>query len=173
MKNKTRLFDIATLSDCIGCDENYNSSYTSLSEPIAILTGGIAILQSIFPNLFGGGRRPLTSADWIMMFPGNGNWTVRLRMYLSEHIHYDADLPNIAEFSRYFVDENKTAICGINVAFNDCYQQFLQIIEQEKFSGGTLPIGSIPGMPGTFNYAALMPWLIGGLALAFIMKKKK
>ena len=172
MKNKNGLFDIATLSDCVGCGEVYDhAEYNNLSDPIAIITGGVAILQSIFPNLFGGGRRELTSADWLMMFPGNGFWTVKLRNYLATRIHYDADLENIQPFTGVFVSENRAALQGSNQT--ERMQYFLSVIAQEKVSGGALPVGQIPGLPGTFNYQAMLPFLIGGIVLIMVLKKKK
>lgn len=168
MRNK-KLFEIATLSDHVGWIDDHQN-YNNLSEPIAIITGGVAILQSIFPNLFGGGRRVLTTQDWTQMFPGNGAWTVRLRNYLANTIHYDADLTNISPFTRNFVFDNKVALCGVGVPFNNCFQTFLQIIEQEKFSGGTFPVGQIPGIAGAFNYQAFLPWVIGGLALVLVVR---
>lgn len=162
-----RDFEILTLSD------HNLGKYRGLRDPVSIITGGVALLQGIFPSLFGGGRRKLTSADWIMMFPGSGAWTVRLRNRLSETIHYDSDLQNIEPFTRYFVDDNKLAICGPGVSFNECYSIFLGIIEQEKFTGGKFPIGVVPGLTRGLDYASILPFAIGGIILVFLLRKKK
>lgn len=162
-----RKFEILTLSDCIGCE----STYSNLGDPIAIITGGVAILQGLFPNIFGGGRRELTQGDWLQMFPGSGMWTVRLRNYLARTIHYDSDLGNIEEFTRNFVYENMGSIAGAN--FTAKYSTFLAIIQEEKFSGGASPFGNIPGIQAGFNYQAMIPYALGGLVLVFLFRKKK
>lgn len=162
-----RDFEILTLSD------HNLAKFRGLKDPISIITGGVALLQGIFPSLFGGGRRQLTSADWVMMFPGAGAWTVRLKNYLANSIHYDSDLKNIEQFTRYFVDENKIAICGSGVPFNQCYSTFLTIIEQEKFTGGKFPVGIIPGITRGLDYASILPFAIGGIILILVLRRKK
>lgn len=162
-----RKFEILTLSDCVGCE----STYSNLGDPVSIIVGGVAVIQGLFPNIFGGGRRELTSADWTQMFPGAGAWTVRLRNYLARTIHYDSDLGNIEEFTRNFVYENMGSLAGAN--FTEKYSNFLAIIQQEKFSGGTSPIGNIPGYVAGINYQQLIPYALGGLVLVFLLKRKK
>ncbi len=167
MNNTNRKFEILTLSDCGDC----GSDYSNLGDPIAIITGGITILSGLFPNLFGGGRRELTNADWVQMFPGAGAWTVRLRNYLARTIHYDSDLNNIEEYTRNFVYENMGSLPGTN--FTEKYAGFLEIIQQEKFSGGTYPVGNIPGYQAGFNYQAMIPYALGGFVLVLLLKQKK
>lgn len=167
MKTLKRKFNILTLSDCLGCGD---SGYRSLSDPITIIMGGITALTALFPNLFGGGRVRLTNADWLKMFPGNGMWTVRLRNHLQGAIHYNVDLGNIEPYTRYFVDDNKSAFCE-SPSFEVCFQMFLQIIEEEKFSGGKSPGGRIPGIPGTFDYMSLLPYALGGLVLLMVLRR--
>ena len=157
-----RLFEIQTLSD---------HNYTSLKDPVSVITGGVAIIQGLFPNLFGGGRRRLTNQDWLQMFPGNGMYTVRLRNCLSRSIHFDSDLMNIEEFTRNFVFENMSALPGAN--FTEKFQSFLSIINEEKFTGGKSPGGMIPGISGGLDYSTLLPIAAIGLVLVFAMKKKK
>ena len=53
-------------------------------DPITIITGGLAVVSQLFPNIFGGGRKRLTDADWLQLFPGSGYWTSLLRSYLKE-----------------------------------------------------------------------------------------
>ena len=137
----SRKFEILTLSNCGGCESDY-SNLGEGGDPVGIITGGIALLQGLFPNIFGGGRRRLTQQDWIQMFPGAGAWTVRLRNYLARSIHYDSDLNNIEEFTRNFVYENMGSLPG--ATFTEKYAGFLEIIQQEKFSGGTYPVGTLP-----------------------------
>jgi len=148
-------------------------------DPITIITGGVALVSSIFPNLFGGGRKKLTSSDWLQLLPGSGYWTSALRSHLSKTIHYDSDLKNMEEFTKYFVDENKTQICGgTPCSFTDAFQKFAQILKQEKMTGGSSPVGSYPGGIGgaSINYNEIIVY--GGIALLAITllsksKKKK
>ena len=97
---KTRLFEIQTLSEG-----------RRLADPVTIITGGLALLSSLFPNIFGGARRRLTSAYWLQLMPGNGYWTTALRNHLENTIHYDTDVANIQPFTKYFVHENQASIC--------------------------------------------------------------
>ena len=155
-----RLFEIQTLSD-----------YTTLGDPVTVLTGSIAVLSQLFPNIFGGGRIRLTNAHWMEMFPGNGMWTVRLRNYLSSTIHYDVDMQNVEQFTRYFVDINKNSIPGSN--FTEKFQNLLNIIAEEKYTGGKSPGGMIPGIPGGIDYSTLLPIGLGVVILVLMMKNKK
>ena len=183
---RKKLFKIVTLSDCLNCNENINlgqpSSFHSYGQslqqgggmdPVTIITGGLAIVQQFFPNLFGGGRKKLTSADWNQLIPGNGSWTVRLRNRLAETINYDSDLGNIELYTRYFVIDNKNQICGAGVSDSECYKTFLGILKQETFSGGSSPVGNVPGYFGTIDYQSLIPYAIGAVALVYILKNKK
>jgi hypothetical protein len=177
---KNRLFDIVTLS-----------SRGRLGDPVTILTGGLAVLSQIFPNIFGGGRKRLTDSDWLQMLPGAGYWTQKLRNYLKARIHYDVDYTtNVEPFTLQFVSENHNQICprtytfqtppGSNPGGNGtaswlpCYQQLLSKLQQETYTGGTSPVGVTPGGYGlTADYSTLMPLAIGAIALVFLMKSKK
>jgi len=161
-----RDFEILTLSD------HKLGKYRGLNDPVSIIVGGMSVIGQLFPNFFGGDRRLLTSADWRQLFPGSGMWTVRLRNYLAKTIHYDVDLKNIELYTRFFVDENKSGICGAGVPFSQCYSTFLSIIEQEKFTGGKLPFGNIPGIQGGLDYASILPFAIGGIILLLLLRKK-
>ena len=177
---RKKTFRIVTLSDCLECEHKNLSgvvppepSQGGGMDPATIIMGGLAILQQFAPNLFGGGRRKLTPADWEQLFPGNGSWTVRLRNRLAATIQYDSDLGNIELFTRYFVVDNQAGICGAGVDFSTCYTKFLEILQEEKFTGGKSPVGRVPGYGGTIDYASLLPYAIGGVVLIYLMKKKK
>lgn len=162
-----RKFSIQTLQDNGGTP----------MDPITIITGGVGLLSSIFPNLFGGGRRRLTNADWLQLFPGSGYWTTALRKKLQSSIHYDSDLKNIEEFTKYFVDENKAQICGgAPCSFTNAFSKFAQILQQERVTGGNYPVGNYPGGigGGSINYQEIL--IYGGiaiLAITLLSKSKK
>ena len=168
---KNRLFDIMTLS-----------SNHRLGDPISIITGGIAILNQLFPNLFGGGRKKLTDADWLELIPGSGYWTTALRNHLKSAIHYNNNLDNIQQFTKDFVYVHRSEFSNIPAypqqineqQFQVAFTKFMDILEKEKSSGGTSPIGVTPGgVGGTLDYTSLIPLAVGAVVLVMIMKKKK
>lgn len=160
-------------------------------DPVTILTGGVAILSQLFPNIFGGGRKRLTDADWIQLIPGAGYWSTKLRNYLKARIHYDVDFPvNVQNMTLQFVSENHNQICPRTYTFQNppgpnpggggsqgwlpCYQKLLTILQTENNTGGQSPIGITPGgFGGTLDYSTLMPLAIGAIALVILMKSKK
>jgi len=164
------------------------SETTTTDDPVAIITAGTALISTLFPNLFGGGRVRLTDADWVKLFPGNGYWTVQLRNYLSKGIHWNVDLNNIAAFTRYFVDENAGQICpefgvagGSPPAWpnqqtrNDCIQKFFELMRQESFTGGKEPFGQYPGgwAGGTVDWKSVIPIVAVGAVMLIALKGKK
>ncbi len=159
-----KLFDIVTLSD----------RQSRLSDPITILTGGVAVLSQIFPNIFGGNRKRLTDADWVTLLPGAGYWTTSLRNYLKATIHYDTDYTkNVLQFSKNFVYENASQICGGQYT-DACYSKFLDMLATEQKTGGTSPIGITPGGYGqALNPSLLIPLGVGAIVLVLAMKSKK
>jgi len=179
MKN-SRMFDIVTLSD-----NNKGQVFmkNNLNDVVTILTSAAGLLSQIFPNLFGGGKKKLNDSDWLTIIPGAGYWTTELRNYLKTKIQNDTALSRVQEYTRYFVDEQRSNIDSnlppypayiSSEKFNQVYTKFLSILEQEKLTGGTSPVGLVPGgMGSTFNIQALAPLLIGGIALVALMKSKK
>ena len=159
-----RFFDIVTLS----------ANHKRLSDPVTVITSGVAILSQLFPNIFGGNRKRLTETDWLQLFPGAGYWTTSLRNYLKAHIHYDTDYTaNVLQYSKDFVYNNASQLCG-GVYTDACYSKFLGMLQTEKNTGGNSPIGITPGGYGlTTDYSTLVPLAIGALALVFLMKSKK
>ena len=168
-----RLFEIQTLSE-----------RHRLADPIAILTAGMGTLTALFPNIFGGSRKELTSTDWLELIPGSGHWTTMLRNYLASRIHYDVDaVTNIQPFTTVFVWENGQQICGHPKGTwgaagagteQKCMRRFYDIIREEAMTGGSSPVGQTPGGFGaTINYETLL--LVGGglLLVMAITKKKK
>jgi len=165
-------FHIATLQ----------SRHRSLKDPVTILTGGVALLSQLFPNIFGGARKRLTESDWVTILPGAGYWTTTLRNYLKSRIHYDVDYVNNAlQFTKDFVYERPMEVCGLtnwggaaSPRFAGCYASFLEKLQTEKNTGGTSPVGITPGgYGGTIDYSTLMPLAIGAVALVLLMKSKK
>lgn len=177
---KNEMFDIVTLSD-----NNKNKVFmkNNLNDVVTILTSAAGLLSQIFPNLFGGGKKKLNESDWLTIIPGAGYWTTELRNYLKTKIQNDTALSRVQEYTRYFVDEQRSNIDSKLPAypayitpekFNQAYQKFLAILEQEKLTGGTSPVGLVPGgMGSTLNITALAPLLIGGVILYAAMRKKK
>lgn len=169
-----RLFDIVTLS----------SRDRGLADPVSIITGGVAVISQIFPNIFGGGRKRLTNEDWIQLMPGSGFWTTKLRNYLQARIHYDVDLKNIQPFTGAFTWDNRKQICP-NVpdscfSYNqpdsciECNQALYKILEEERKTGGVSPVGLTPGGIGqSINWSLVAPIALGGIVLALALKKKK
>jgi len=169
---KNRLFNIVSLS----------SNQRRLNDPVSIITGGVAVLTQLFPNIFGGARKRLTETDWLTILPGAGYWTTSLRNYLKARIHYDVDYVNNAlQFTKDFVFERPMEICGLtdwggsaSPRYEACYQSFLQKLQTEKNTGGQSPVGITPGGYGlTANYSSLIPLAIGAAALVILMKTPK
>ena len=180
-----RLFEIQTLSDRV---------YPSLGDPITILTGGLAIVTQLFPNIFGGSRKRLTESDWQQIFPGNGYWGSLIRKYLQGKIVWDTDMKYAYPFVNSqgrteqghianFVMLNRLQICpdippdcfisgGYNVPCQSCMNKFSELLKSEtSFPGGgqTYPGVNIAG----FDFAKALPYLaVGGLALLILNKKK-
>lgn len=156
-------FRIATLQD-------------RLSDPTTILTAGVSLLSSLFPNIFGGNRKELTESDWVTMLPGSGYWTVKLRNYLKSRIKYDVDYANnVQPFTIQFVADNKANICPTydtsNHNWQACYRKFLQMLQTEAQTAGTEPIGQTPGLNTGFNLESILPYALIG-AFAYILVKK-
>lgn len=177
---KKRLFDIVTLS----------SRQSRLADPITILTGGVAVLSQLFPNIFGGARKRLTDSDWLTLIPGAGYWSTKLRNYLKTRIHYDVDFANnVQPFTIHFVSLNHELICprtytfqnppgsnpgGTNENWSVCYSRLLSLLQQEAYTGGNSPIGITPGgYGGTLNYSSFVPLAIGAAVLVILMKTPK
>jgi hypothetical protein len=170
-----RPFKIQTLSD---------RSYSRLGDPITVITGSVALLSQLFPNIFGGTRRRLTEQDWLQIIPGNGYWTSGLRNYLKGIIKYDTDVTKIVagtgktnlEWMTYgFVTQNKFNLYGPQGCsnFQDCMPAFYEILKKEAVGGGQ-QTGGPPGyLPGV-GFSIPTEWLlIGAGVLVVIMSKKR
>lgn len=178
---KNGLFEIQTLQ------ENYR-----LADPVAIITGGVAVLSQIFPNIFGGSRKKLTDADWFQLIPGSGYWSTNFRNFLKARIHYDTDFTStIQHWTAVYVADNNAQVCpktyifqnppgthpggtGGNTGWEPCVAKFLELLKLEQSTGGNLPIGQTPGGFGqTVDWSALIPLAIGGVVLVAAMKSKR
>lgn len=165
---KNGQFEIVTLSD---------RQFGKLGDPVTVITAGISLLTSLFPNIFGGNRKRLTDADYVSLLPGSGYWTTRLRDYLKSRIQYDVDWvtnvePFSAQFAYYRRDENQ-GFCD-ECSNPEAVKALYNLIREESNTGGNSPVGQVPGGYGsTLDYSTLIPIVIGGLALVLIMKKKK
>lgn len=178
---KNRLFNIVSLS----------SNQRRLGDPVTILTGGVAVLTQLFPNIFGGARKRLSDSDWLTLIPGAGYWSTKLRNYLKTRIHYDTDFTaNVQPFTLQFVSENHALICPRTYTFQNppgsnpggggsqgwlpCYQKLLSLLQQETATGGNAPIGITPGgFGGSLDYSTLVPLAIGAAILVILMKTPK
>lgn len=175
-----RKFNIVTLS-----------ANQRLADPVSVITGGVALLTSLFPNIFGGGRKRLSNEDWLTLIPGAGYWTTQLREYLKTRIHYDVDFTtNVQPFTVQFVADNNAVICPKTYTFQNppgnnpggggtsgwtpCLTAFYSILNKEKSTGGNSPVGITPGGYGlTTDWSSLIPLAIGGLVLVALMKSPK
>jgi hypothetical protein len=162
MNNYKRNFRIATLSDCGDCNN-------TLNDPITIIAGGVAFLQSLFPGLsFGGRNAAQVQADEIASM--NFHKAAFLRDYgiqLSDQVviavlrpGWDQGENGSQLWQRImvrFYNENKAALLAVK--------------------GGMYPYasGQVAGgiYSGALDYAALAPIAIGGIILLLLMKKKK
>lgn len=168
MKN----FEIVTLSDH---NENQYGSLGQL-DPI----GGI--IKDIFGLFGGGGRRKLNAEDWREMFPANGEWTNKLRRYLSNTIHYNVDLGNVEQFTAYFADENRRILCTADKLtpsggqISGCaLKKLMELLNSERSGKPIVEQGIVPSpyqFAGAFNINAYLPFIIGGVLLLFFINKK-
>lgn len=163
-----RLFEIQTLSDC---DKRFPNLSQGGVDPVSIILGGLPVINQLFPNLFPN-RRRLTEADWLKFFPSSGRWTTDLRRALSNSIHYDTDLKNIPEFTKYFVDENKSSICPSCQSFNEAFVAFSDILKQEARTGGSGGGGSYP-YGSSINWQEILLYGGGAILLLTLLNKKK
>jgi hypothetical protein len=174
-----RLFEIQTLSD---------RNYKRLGDPVTIITGGLALLTSLFPSIFGGSRKTLTNEDWLKLLPGNGYLTSSLRSTLQSRIHYDVDVykvdPNTGKTNMELV----TIYHAQHTALDWCpdgscqgnpesvlMPKYYALLRKESVSGGTSPIGTVPGFISGFGGLDLSTILLigGGLFLLLTLTKKK
>lgn len=186
-----RLFEIQTLSEC----KPRLASRSRLGfDPIILITGGYALAQQLFPNLFGSQRKPITDQDWNSLFPGNGYWTTLLKKYCASRIKYDVDMKFLYPFGNSrgaiadFVVANSVAICPDHtptakyggtgtdpgcwssgtseLVCQPCMAAFQKLLAKEQAGGGDV---FPPGSP--FNYQTLL--LIGGGVLLLVALSKK
>ncbi len=67
----------------------------------------IPTLLTAIASIFGSSpETALTNQNWIQIFPFNGQWYNSLRAYMSTHIKYASDIPNIPKFTLYFCHNN-------------------------------------------------------------------
>lgn len=169
-----RLFEIQTLSD---------RNYKRLGDPMAIITGGLAVISQLFPNLFGAPAIPITEADWVKMFPGNGYWTSLYRNYIRSKIPNTRDLWRLERFTGYFVWDNRGTIAP--EVPESCYpydephrcpaamSKFFNLLKKESQSSGNYPVGQFPGGIGTLDASSLLLIAGGVVLLMLLMKNKK
>lgn len=172
-----RLFEIQTLS------EKRNLKNGETMDPITIITGGLAVVSQLFPNIFGGGRQPMTQAYLDSIFPGSGYWTVKLKAYLKEHTRYTIDakywypFENQAGYIADFAYIHKSEYAPTCTSFKDCaWGKFLEILKRESVTGGNQPVGQYPGLPGgigSIDWQTLLLFGGGAFLLFALMNKKK
>ena len=165
-----RPFKIQTLSD---------RSYSRLGDPVTIITGSVALLGQLFPNIFGGSRIRMTDAMWLQIIPGNGYWTDRLRNYLKTKIHFNTDVQkvvagtggqtNLQWATKAFVNENQSLL-GFG---SDQMDKFYERLRIEGRGGGTQTGGPPSYLPG-LGFSIPTEWLlIGAGVLVVILSKKR
>lgn len=156
----SRFFEIQTLSD---------RNYPRLADPVTIITGGIALFTSLFPNFFGSERA--TMADFNKLFPSNGYWTVKFKNFLLSKLKYQKDITrDLLMYTVEFVQINSREICNSSYS-SDCLNQFYNILRKEESTGGSSPVGNVFG--SGINYETLMYIGLGVLAVALLTKSKK
>lgn len=170
---KQRMFDIVSLSDCPQCLGD--NRYVNLSQengggmdPITIITGGIALLQSVFPGLNFGGRSSQQIAE-----DERRSMLFHQAAFLRE---YGIQLSNqiVIAVLRPGWDRGENGTQLWDRIMNRFYNENRQALEDAKRGIGPLVTGGAPG--GIYTpagaFSAYLPYLIGGIALIFLMKKK-
>lgn len=160
----------------------------SLGDPVSVILGGATVISQILPNLFGAEKA--TAADFQKLFPSNGYWTSKFRVYLQSVIKYKKDIPRDLEmYTLQFVIDNNAGVCPQTYTFQNppgnnpggggasgwlpCLEKFYQILRQEAATGGASPIGPIaPGLAG-INWSEILPYAIGGVALIVLLQGRK
>jgi len=174
MKNQNEVFRIATLSN-----------NARLSEPVAIITAGVGLIQSLFPN-FLSSPEPLSDSELNKLFPGSGYWTTQIKSYLKAKTKWKRDMaywfPGTygGAYSRgyiaQFVLENRNAICpGVQdncwsgTVCEVCMEKFNSLLSAEQLGGGT----QFPGMTAGFDMQKLLLYGGGALLLFALLKSSK
>lgn len=187
MKHKN--YNIVTLRDCIGCDEQ------NLALGQDIFGAGVKFIG----GLFGDDRTKLTMSHWNQLFPGAGYWANRLKSYLASKIHYEEDLKflydhgdgNMTGDFDNFASDNK---CQLFPNYPNCVppegiRRGLQKILQLELTGttspqvGTTQIGTIPQyqnlIPGQTQFipktqlASALPLIAGVVVVGMLLSKQK
>lgn len=148
-----RLFEIQTLSD-----------HNRLGVPIIpVITGGVAIFESLFPNLFGGRSLKQIAIDErnAVIATRNSFFSIYGIMLPDQMIIgllqpiWNAGGSGTQQWQRMvtFYNQNKIAL------------------EEAKSRTQKLPGGIISS--GVYSQSYLIPLILGGVVLVLIMKKKK
>jgi len=175
VKMKNQNFRIATLS-----------SNARLSEPVAIITAGVGLIQSLFPN-FLSSPEPLSDSELSNLFPGGGYWTTQIKNYLKARTKWKKDMaywfPHTGGGGAYsrgyiaqFVLENRNAICpGVldscwtGTVCETCMQKFADLLKTEQLGGGS----TYPGVMAGFDMTKILLYGGGALLLFTLLNKKK
>lgn len=181
---KKRLFEIQTLSDNV-----------RLSEPmtlIAILGSVTSLVGSLFPGMF---RERLNMQHLNKLFPGNGYWTVKYKQFILSHIAYiSGSSSGGMEFQEELIMKThaftnevlRGTLCkdvprscwrpyADTFECPECLSILNNVLRQETFSGGTSPVGTMPGggFGAAINYQQILIFGLGAVLLIALMKKKK
>ncbi len=153
-----RAFEILTLSD------HTLGKYKGLADPITIISGTIGFLTSMFPNIWGGRSREQIQADEMasMLF--------HQAAFLREH---NIQLPQSVVVAvlrpGWDLGENGSQL------WQRIIVRFYNENREALLNAGKTPYGTAPG--GIFtpygNLTAYLPYLVGGIALILILKRKK
>lgn len=166
------------------------SDHQGLGDLVTILGGTVGLLSQLFPSIFGGARKELTTADWMQIIPGNGYYTSQLRNYLQGRIRYDVDFTKWAKtYTMDWLYPKRFEICqtipescwrytpanvpGGGYECAQCFQVLNQVLQTEKLSGGSQPIGNIPGYTAGIDFTKLLPIALAVGGILLLSRKKK
>lgn len=160
-------FRIQTLSSLERCNTSLSSRSRLGFDPVSIITGGGALLNELFPNLFGSER--LTMQHLNALFPSNGFYTNAYKNFLLQRIRYVKDVQrDLHMYTGQFI-ESRPEICA-GGSGNTCWQNFYKILEQESITGGTQPVGNVLGIGIDWQTILLIG---GGVLLLVALSRKK
>lgn len=165
---KNYLVKVRTLSECVDCNKK-GLGFIPGFEFLGSVFGQPVI--DFLANLFGLGRKRLTSQDWLNIIPGNGALTTQYRNFLASRIVYsDAQLQqNITDKTfNFLVESGRCPFTGyqyrdVPKVSPECLSKFSNDLKSEQgiFAGGF-------GTGGNMGI-----YLVGGLLLFFVLGSKK
>ena len=182
-----RLFEIQTLSEK-RCFKDYgNLKNGGTVDPVTIITGGIGLLTQLFPGIFGNSQPLLTDQEWLEIIPGNGYITSSLRTWLKSHLGRKSDLtrifssgkPGLEHHTIGFAQSKSMLWCPDGSCQGNpesvLMPKFYAALKKESYTGGNLPIGTVPNFISGFGGLNVSTILLigGGVFLLYALTNKK